>query len=63
MELTEVQILILRGLAERPTVDIPAVIVDELIDVGYVTARTIDDRTLYEITDDGRAALDRMDGA
>jgi len=66
MELTERQILILRGLAEQAAIDIPEAIVDEhmdeLIDVGYVTVAAVDDRYLYEITDDGRAAVTRSDG-
>jgi hypothetical protein len=42
LELTERQILILRGLVEQAAVDVPAAIVDqdmdELIDLGYVAA-------------------------
>jgi hypothetical protein len=67
LELTEIEILVLRGLDANPAVDIPGGIVDdnmsELIDIGYVSVRTVDDRYLYEITDDGRAALRRSDGA
>jgi predicted transcriptional regulator len=66
LELTERQIFILRRLAERPTIDIPAAIVHEhiekLIHVGYIAASNVDDRSLYEITHDGRAALERSGG-
>jgi hypothetical protein len=67
VELTEIEILVLRGLDAKPSLEIPGGIVDdnmsELIDIGYVSVRTVDDRYLYEITDDGRAALRRSDGA
>jgi hypothetical protein len=66
MELTETEILMLRGLDAKPALDIPGGIVDDnmsqLIDIGYVSVRTFDDRYLYEITDDGRTALKRSDG-
>jgi len=66
LELTDRQILILRGLTEKPALDVPAKMVDdhmdELIDTGYVTVRGFDDLFSYEITEDGRAALKRSDG-
>ena len=66
MELTEIEILILRGLEAKPAFDVPGGIVDdkmsELIDIGYISVRTVGDLFSYEITDDGRAALKRSDG-
>jgi hypothetical protein len=34
----------------------------ELIDIGYISVRVVDNLYSYEITDDGRAALERSDG-
>ena len=66
MELTDRQILILRGLRGKSALDVPAKMVDdhmdELIDTGYVTVRVFGDQFSYEITEDGRAALKRSDG-
>jgi hypothetical protein len=63
---TEREILILRGLAESPALDVSGGLVDEyvdeLIDVGYVSLRTADNLFSYEITEAGRAALKRSDG-
>jgi predicted transcriptional regulator len=65
VELTEIEILMLRGLVAKP-LDIPGGIVDdnmgELIDIGYISVRTVGNLFSYEITDDGRAALKRSDG-
>jgi hypothetical protein len=61
VELTELEILILRGLLAKPALDIPGGIVDdnmsELIDIGYISVRTVGNLFSYEITDAGRAAL------
>ncbi len=66
MELTELEILMHRGLEAKPALDIQGGIVDdnmaELIDIGYVTVRVVGSLFSYEITDDGRAALKRSDG-
>jgi hypothetical protein len=66
LELTELEILMLRGLEAKPALDIPGGIVDdnmaELIDIGYVSVRVVENLFSYEITDDGRAALKRSDG-
>ena len=66
MELTEIEILMLRGLEAKPALDIPGGIVDdnmaELIDIGYISVRIVDNLFSYEITDDGRAALRRSEG-
>jgi len=66
VELTENKIDFLRGLRDHPASNIPGGYVDddmdELIDVGFVTVRVLDDLCSYEITDDGRAALKRSDG-
>ena len=63
--LTEIEILILRGLDAKPALDISGGIVDdnmsELIDIGYISVRTVGNLFSYEITDDGRAALKRSD--
>jgi hypothetical protein len=65
VELTEIEILILRGLDAKPALDISGGIVDdnmsELIDIGYISVRTVGNLFSYEITDDGRAALKRSD--
>jgi hypothetical protein len=66
VELTEIEILMLRGLDAKPALDIPGGIVDdnmdELIDIGYISVRIVDNLFSYEITDDGRAALKRSEG-
>ena len=66
MELTETEIIMLRGLEAKPALDIPGGIVDdnmaELIDIGYISVRVVGNLYSYEITDDGRAALKRSDG-
>jgi hypothetical protein len=66
LELTEIEILMLRGLEAKPALDIPGGIVDdnmsELIDIDHVRVRTVGNLFSYEITDDGRAALKRSDG-
>jgi hypothetical protein len=66
LELTEIEILMLRGLEAKPALDIPGGIVDdnmsELIDIDYVSVRTVGNLFSYEITDDGRAALKRSEG-
>jgi hypothetical protein len=66
VELTETEIIMLRGLEAKPALDIPGGIVDdnmaELIDIGYISVRVVDNLYSYEITDDGRAALKRSDG-
>jgi hypothetical protein len=66
VELTETEIIMLRGLEAKPILDIPGGIVDdnmaELIDIGYISVRVVDNLYSYEITDDGRAALERSDG-
>jgi hypothetical protein len=66
VELTETEIIILRGLEAKPALDIRGGIVDdnmaELIDIGYISVRVVDNLYSYEITDDGRAALKRSDG-
>jgi hypothetical protein len=49
VELTETEIIMLRGLEAKPILDIPGGIV-------------VDNLYSYEITDDGRAALKRSDG-
>ena len=65
MELTETEIVILRGLDAKPALDVPGGIVDdnmsELIDIGYISVRVVGDLFSYEITDQGRAALKRSD--
>ena len=65
VELTEIEILILGGLDAKPALDISGGIVDdnmsELIDIGYISVRTVGNLFSYEITDDGRAALKRSD--
>ncbi len=65
VELTETEIVILRGLDAKPALDIPGGIVDdnmsELIDIGYISVRNVGNLFSYEITDDGRAALKRSD--
>jgi hypothetical protein len=65
VELTEIEILILRGLDAKPAIDIPGGIVDdnvgELIDIGYISVHTVGNLFSYEITDDGRAALKRSE--
>jgi len=66
VELTEIEILILRGLDAKPALDVPGGIVDdnmsELIDIGYVSVRAVGNLFSYEITGDGRAALKRSEG-
>jgi hypothetical protein len=66
VELTETEIIMLRGLEAKPILDIPGGIADdnmaELIDIGYISVRVADNLYSYEITDDGRAALKRSDG-
>jgi hypothetical protein len=61
VELTELEILILRGLLAKPALDIPGGIVNdnmsELIDIGYISVRTVGNLFSYEITDAGRASL------
>jgi len=37
--------------------------VSELIDIGYISVRTVGNLFSYEITDDGRAALKRSGGS
>jgi hypothetical protein len=59
VELTEIEILMLRGLDAKPALDIPGGIV---VDIGYISVRTVGNLFSYEITDDGRAALKRSDG-
>jgi hypothetical protein len=65
VELSETEIEILRGLDAKPALDIPGGIVDdtmsELIDIGYISVRTVGNLFSYEITDDGRAALKRSE--
>jgi hypothetical protein len=66
VELTDIEILILRGLDAESALDVPGGIVDdnmsELIDIGYISVRTVGNLFSYEITDDGRAALKRSEG-
>ena len=66
VELTEIEILILRGLDAKPALDVPGGIVDdnmsELIDIGYVSVRAVGNLFSYEITGDGRAAPKRSEG-
>jgi hypothetical protein len=66
VELTEIEILMLRGLEAKPALDIPGGIVDdnmaELIDIGYISVRAVGNLFSYEITDDGRAALKQSEG-
>jgi hypothetical protein len=65
VDLTETEIVILRGLDAKPALDIPGGIVDdnmsELIDIGYISVRSVGNLFSYEITDDGRAAPKRSD--
>ena len=67
VELTELEIVILRGLDAKPALDVPGGIADdnvsELIDIGYISVRTVGNLFSYEITDDGRAALKRSGGS
>ena len=66
MELSEIEILMLRGLEAKPALDIPGGIVDdnmsELIDIDYVSVRTNGNLFSNEITDAGRAALAASEG-